>query len=518
MLGLFGTALLYGDGMITPAISVLSAVEGLGVAAPSVERFVVPIACVILIGLFSVQARGTAAVGAFFGPVMVVWFFVLGVLGLVHIGDDPTVLRSLDPSHALSFFADNGLEGFLVLGSVFLVVTGGEALYADMGHFGRLPIQVGWFAIVLPGLFLNYLGQGALVLSDPEAAHNPFYLMAPSWARLPLTLLATGASVIASQALISGVFSITMQAVQLGYSPRLRIEHTSAAQAGQIYIPALNWALLASCIALVIAFGSSGALAAAYGVAVTATMFITTLLSYVVARERWGWSPAVAGALCGAFLLVDVAFLTANLFKIPDGGWFPLVVGVVVFVVLTTWRTGRALVREQLLTDRLPLDEFVAQALAAPVALARVEGTAVFMYSEPGMTPPALVANVRHNRVLHTRTVVLSVTTEALPRLPEGTPRVEVTDYGNGFCLFVARFGFMEEPELPPALAGVEGFDVATATYFLGAETVQSSEREGMARWRERLFTVMLRNATGAANFFHLPLEQTIVVGQRVDI
>ncbi|MET0738308.1 MAG: KUP/HAK/KT family potassium transporter, partial [Acidimicrobiales bacterium] len=392
LIGLFGTALLYGDGIITPAISVLSAVEGLEVAQPGIADLVIPIAVVILIGVFSVQSKGTGAVGKAFGPVMLVWFGVLAILGAGHMIDGPRVLKAVNPYYALEFFVNGGWEAYLVLGSVFLVVTGGEALYADMGHFGRGPIRIGWFTMVLPALLITYYGQGALILSDPEAVENPFFNMAPDWFVLPLTFLATLATVIASQALISGAYSLTMQAIQLDYVPRMQIKHTSEDQKGQIYLPTINWALMISCIALVLGFRSSTNLAAAYGVAVTMTMFITTILFYVVARERWGWRKRKALTVCAPFLVIDIAFLGANLIKIPDGGWLPLVVGALVFGLMTTWRTGRVLVGKRLRQGELPLATFI-KSLGKQKVL-RVPGTAVFMYSRPGSTPPALLANL----------------------------------------------------------------------------------------------------------------------------
>jgi KUP system potassium uptake protein len=519
LVGLFGTALLYGDGMITPAISVLSAVEGLEVASPGVEDLVVPIAVVILIGVFAVQNRGTGTVGRLFGPVMIVWFAVIGVLGAAHIADAPRVLEAINPSHAWDFFQREGIQGYLVLGSVFLVVTGGEALYADMGHFGRRPIRLGWFVMVLPALLLNYFGQGALILAEPDAVENPFYRLAPDWAVIPMTVLATLATVIASQALISGAYSLTMQAIQLDYTPRMQIRHTSEDQRGQIYLPTVNWALMVSCIALVVGFRNSSNLAAAYGVAVTMTMFITTILFYVVARERWGWGKRKALTVCGPFLVVDVAFLGANLVKIPDGGWLPLVVGAAVFVIMTTWRTGRVLVGRRLRQGELPLKTFIES--VAKEKVTRVPGTAVFMYSRPGSTPPALLANLFHNRILHTNVVILSVTTVDVPRVPPAG-RERVLEHGQGFFSVRLRFGFMEEPDVPHALSHVlsskVSFDPQHTSYFLGKESVRPSPREGMAAWRERLFAIMHRNATGAATYFGLPYERTVELGRQIDI
>jgi KUP system potassium uptake protein len=519
LVGLFGTALLYGDGIITPAISVLSAVEGLKVAQPGISDAVIPIAVVILIGVFSFQSKGTGAVGKLFGPVMLVWFLVLAVLGLSHIVDAPRVFEAINPIHGLDFFRDNGWTGYLVLGSVFLVVTGGEALYADMGHFGRGPIRLGWFSLVLPALLLTYFGQGALILKEPAAVENPFYKMAPDWAVLPMTGLATLATVIASQALISGAFSLTMQAIQLDYVPRMKIDHTSEQQQGQIYLATVNYGLMVSCIALVLAFRTSGNLAAAYGVAVTMTMFITTILFYVVSRERWGWRKRKALTLCAPFMVVDLAFLGANLVKIPDGGWLPLVVGGAVFGLMTTWRTGRVLVGKRLRAGELPLARFIKSLSKQKVI--RVPGTAVFMYSRPGSTPPALLANLFHNRILHENVVILSVRTVDIPRVP-AADREELIDHGQGFFSVRLRFGFMEEPDVPTALSHVlsskVSFDPLHTSYFLGKESIRPSPGEGMAIWRERLFAIMHRNATGAASFFSLPQERTIELGRQVDI
>lgn len=520
VVGLFGTALLYGDGMITPAISVLSAVEGTEVATASLDRWVVPIAVVILVALFALQRRGTAGIGRVFGPVMVVWFTTLSVLGVVHIVDEPGVFRALNPVYGIDFFADNGFTGFLALGSVFLVVTGGEALYADMGHFGRRPIRLGWFGLVLPALLLNYFGQGALLLGEPGAVENPFYRLVPQAFVIPLVALATLATVIASQALISGAFSLTMQAVQLGYSPRVRVVHTSPSAIGQIYIPAVNWALMLACIGLVAGFRSSTNLAAAYGVAVTLTMIITTVLFAVVARERFGWAPLVVGALSTGFLVVDLAFFGANIFKIPHGGWFPLAIGAVILTLLTTWRSGRQILGDRIRRAQLSLDDFLASVYrhGAPV---RVPGTAVFLFSVPGMTPPALLTNHRHNGVLHEQVVVVSIVTDDVPRvLP--AKRAEVTEHGRGVSSVCLHYGFMEDPDVCTGLtegrAVKLGVDPELADFFLGSESLVVTDRPGMARWREHLFAFMSRNATSAANFFGLPPERTTTVGTRVEL
>ncbi len=518
--GLFGTALLYGDGMITPAISVLSAVEGTAVATSSLEDWVIPISVVILIGLFAVQRQGTASIGRVFGPVMVLWFGTLGVLGIIHIAAEPSVFRAINPVYGIDFFADNGFKGFLALGSVFLVVTGGEALYADMGHFGKRPIQIGWFGLVLPGLLLNYFGQGALLLAEPDAIENPFYRLVPQSLVLPLVVLATLATVIASQALISGAFSLTMQAVQLGYAPRFRIIHTSPSAFGQIYIPAINWILMISCIGLVAGFRSSTSLAAAYGVAVTLTMIITTVLFYVVARERFRWALPAIAALTAAFMVVDLAFFGANIFKIPHGGWFPLVIGAIVVTLLTTWRTGRQILGDRIRGAQLPLADFLERAHRDEAPL-RAPGTAVFMFSVADMTPPALITNHRHNGVLHQQVVVTSITTADVPRVP-AERRARVTDHGWGVSSVELHYGFMEEPDVCTGLtqgdAASLGVDPDEATFFLGAESLIVTDRPGMAQWREHLFAFMSRNSTSAANYFGLPPDRTTTLGMRVEL
>jgi KUP system potassium uptake protein len=519
ILGLFGTSLLYGDGMITPAISVLSAVEGLEVLTPKFATFVVPITIVILAGLFMVQKHGTAKVGRVFGPVMVLWFLALAVLGVWHVAGAPRVLAALLPTHGVRFFVDNGWHGFVILGSVFLVVTGGEALYADMGHFGRTPIRWAWFGLVLPALLLNYLGQGALLLAEPAAVANPFFHMVPAWALLPAVALATLATVIASQALISGAFSLTLQAVQLGYSPRVRIDHTSAHERGQIYIPSVNWALMIACIGLVLGFRSSTALAAAYGVAVTTTMAITTLLFHFVARERWGWSTLQATALTALFLSIDLAFLGANVLKIPHGGWFPLVIGAIVFTLLTTWKKGRQILSARMRELALPRVDFLASLAARPPH--RVKGTAVFMFGDTQGTPPALLHNLKHNKVLHERVVFLSVITHEVPSVP-ADERATVEALGHDFWQVRLRYGFMEDADIPAALAAVAhdglSFKPMDTTYFLGRETLIATKRPGMALWREHLFAVMARNARPATTFFRLPPNRVVELGAQVEL
>ena len=519
VVGIFGAALLYGDGMVTPAISVLAAVEGTSVAQPALKNWVVPIACIILVGLFLVQRKGTAVIGRVFGPVMIVWFATIGVLGARQIAKDTTVLRAVWPGHAIRFFVDNGFTGFLVLGAVILVVVGGEALYADMGHFGRRPIMIGWYAVVLPCLVLVYFGQGALLIREPAAIDNPFFRMAPHSMLYPLVLLATFATVIASQALITGAFSLTHQAIQLGFSPRVEVRHTSEEQAGQIYLPAINWLLMVACLALVIGFRESANLAAAYGVAVSTTMVMTMVLFSVVARGHFGWTSWVVYPICAVFLIVDLAFFGATLFKITAGGWFPLAVGVVIFTVMTTWRTGRRLVRKRLQGRMPPLQQFVDS--LADGATTRTPGASAYLYSAPGVAPPSLLASLHHNDSLHEQVLVVCVVTEPVPRvsLPR---RAEVTDLGSGFFQVVLHFGFMERPSIPRALgARVQSkvdIDLDTISYVIARENLQVSERPGMAMWREHLYALLSRNATGVARLFELPNDQTIEIGVIVEL
>jgi KUP system potassium uptake protein len=519
MLGLFGAALLYGDGAITPAISVLSAVEGLQVATPVFEPYVLPLTVVILIALFLIQQRGTARVGAVFGPVMVVWFLVLGALGLARISNAPEVLVAISPFHAVEFFARNAGRGFVVLGSVFLVVTGGEALYADMGHFGPRPIRLAWFGFVLPALLLNYFGQGALLLGAPEAAPNPFYRMVPGWALYPLIVLATAATIIASQAVISGAFSLTRQAVQLGFSPRVQVEHTSSAEIGQIYVPTVNWALMLCTVALVLGFRSSSAMAGAYGVAVTSTMVITTVLLYILSREVWGWGQPWAGALTVFFLTFDLAFFGANALKIPHGGWVPLMIAGCALVLMSTWKRGRAILVQRLLERSVPFDLLLGDLLAEPPI--RVPGTAVFLTGAPDSTPPALVHNVAHNKVLHEQVVLLTILTAEVPHVPR-TQRVRVASLGHGFYRVTAHFGFMEDPDALEVLAECRAaglhLQLAATTFFLGRETLIATDRPGMAIWREKLFSFMSRNALRATAFFRLPPDQVFEVGAEVEL
>ncbi len=517
--GLFGAALLYGDGIITPAISVLSAVEGIEIATPVFHPYILPVAIVIIFGIFFFQKLGTAGVGAVFGPITAVWFVVLGLLGVNSMLREPAVLSALFPWYGIDFFLRNGWHGFLVLGSVFLVVTGGEALYADMGHFGRFPIRTAWFSLVLPGLTLNYFGQGALLLENPAAAANPFYYMAPQWALIPLLVLATIATCIASQAVISGAFSLTGQAVQLGYLPRVDIKHTSARERGQIYIPGINWLLMIGCIWLVLEFKTSSALAAAYGVAVTATMGITTVLFYFVAVRLWNWPAWRAGLLCGVFLVIDLAFFGANIVKVADGGWFPLAVGALIFLVMSTWKTGRRILSRKVKDAQFPIDLFLKDIERNPPL--RVRGTAVFMNREADGIPPALLHNLKHNQVIHDQVVFLTVITEGVPHAT-ATERLTVTPLGQGFFRITIRYGFMEQPDIPLALStlNVEGlkFEPMRTTYFLGRETLIAARNPGMALWREHLFARMLRNETTATAYFSLPPNRVVELGAQIEL
>ena len=517
--GLFGAALLYGDGLITPAISVLGAMEGLEVATPALKPYVVPVTIIVLIGLFCVQRVGTGGVGRVFGWVMLLWFTTLAVLGFKQIFHTPEVLQCVNPTYAWRFFTENGLRGFHQLGAVFLVLTGAEALYADMGHFGKKPIRMAWFGLVLPALFINYLGQGALVLDTPEAASNPFYRLAPSWALYPLVALATAAAVIASQALISGSFSLTMQAVQLGYMPRVAIEHTSSSARGQIYIPWVNWGLMIACIGLVLGFRSSDNLASAYGIAVVLTMIITTLLFYFTARRLWKWNLFPTAALCAVFLAAELAFLSANLVKIQHGGWFPLTIGVIGFTIMSTWKTGRNRLRQRLVNSLLPIEDFLKD--VAESKPQRVSGTAIFLAGNPDGTPAALTHNFKHNKIIHKRVVLLTILIEEIPFV-ETERRVEVADLGEGFFRVIGRYGFMEEPDALEILKLCKphglNFREMETTFFLSRETIISSERRGLARWRKRLFALLSRNAQPANAYFRLPPNRVVELGLQVEI
>jgi KUP system potassium uptake protein len=523
LLGVFATALFYGDSMITPAISVLSAVEGLSVVEAQLAPLAPYIAVVILIGLFMIQARGTAKVGLLFGPIMVVYFLVLAVLGLVHIIDNPSIIAALNPWYAVRFFLNDGIRAFLAMGSVVLAVTGAEALYADMGHFGRNPIRVSWMAFVLPALMLNYLGQGAMILAlEPAQAQiviqNPFFLLAPDELQLPLVILATMATVIASQAVISGAFSVTQQAIQLGFIPRLRIIHTSSSAAGQIYIPVVNWALMVMVIVLVLSFQTSSNLAAAYGIAVTGAMLIDTCLLAVVLFVLWQWNRIAAGALVAIFFLVDLAYFAANLTKVPDGGWFPLLIGFIAFTLLTTWAKGRQLMLNRLQESAIPVAVFVKSAINSA---SRVPGTAVFMTSASDGVPHALLHNLKHNKVLHERVLLLTVRIEDVPYVGDGR-RTSLEDLGQGFYRMIIRYGFMEDPDVPAALANATDcgpvFKMMDTSFFLARQTLIASSKPGMAIWREKLFAWMLRNAESAMEFFKLPTNRVVELGSQVEI
>ena len=519
MLGILAAALFFGDSMITPAISVLSAVEGLSVVTPAMGEFVVPIAVLILTGLFWIQRHGTGTIGQYFGPIMGTWFGLLAVLGLISIWQAPAVLLALDPRYALAFMLQAPKASFLALGTVVLAVTGGEALYTDMGHFGKRPIRAGWFGLVLPSLVLNYYGQGALLLQDPEAIRNPFFLLAPDWALMAMVPVATAATVIASQAVISGAFSVARQAVQLGYLPRMRIIHTSESEAGQIYLPFINWTLCLAVLALVLGFQSSSNLAAAYGIAVTGTMMIDTLLVSFVIFLAWRWHPALAVPLVGALLLVDLTFFAANLLKMLQGGWFPLLIALAVFITLTTWRRGRKLLLEELGKLTIPIDRFIASLQEEP--LPRVSRTAVYLTSRPDCTPAALLHNLKHYEVLHARNVIVNVQNLEIPYLTD-LERIEVRDLGQGFYRVLLRYGFMEQPDIPRALTLCEAQGLAFAlpqtSFFLSREVVVPKLTPRMPVWRERLFVWMLRNALSATEFFRIPSNLVVELGTRVQI
>lgn len=516
-LGLAGAALFYGDGIITPAISVLSAVEGLKVVAEEFDSIILPITLALLVGLFAIQKHGTAKVGILFGPVMVVWFIALGSFGAMEIASRPEILSAFSPLWGMRFLVEDGTRAFHVLGSVVLVVTGGEALYADMGHFGRKPIKLAWFALALPGLLLNYFGQGALILANPAALENPFYLLVPNWALLPMIVLATAATVIASQAVISGVFSLTRQAIQLGFLPRLAIDHTSDQEEGQIYLPFANWALLIAVVVLVIGFRSSSGLAAAYGIAVTGTMAITTVLALVVAHRQWNWHPALCAALGLGMMTIDLSFLGANLLKIPEGGWVPLAIGSVAFVVMTTWRHGRAALASRMEAESLPIDMFLRQSLENMV---RVSGTAIFMTGSPEVVPVALLHNLKHNKALHERVVFLRVVTESVPRIP-ARDRLVVEGLADGFYRVTVRYGFFQDPDIPKALRlakvfGLE-FDLMTTSFFVGKETlVRIPEGSLLSPWQGALFASMSQWSSRATDFFRIPPNRVVELGAQV--
>ena len=518
LLGVFACALFYGDTMITPAVSVLSAVEGLVLVEAGFDEWVIPIAIGILLALFAIQHRGTAAVGALFAPVLIAYFLVLAILGIAAIAQAPGIIWALNPWWAVQFFMEEQFYAFVAMGSVVLAVTGTEALYADMGHFGRRPIQYAWLFFVLPALMINYLGQGALLIGDPDAIRNPFFLLAPEWLLLPLVVVATAATVIASQAVISGAFSVTQQAIHLGYIPRLRILHTSASTASQIYIPTVNWSLAVAVVFLVLVFRTSSNLTAAYGIAVTGAMFIDTCLLAVVLFALWGWNRWLAGALLAVFFTVDAAYFAANLLKVPNGGWVPLLIGLVAFTFLTTWATGRKLLKKQLREGELPLELFIRSATKSAI---RVPGTAVFMTSQSDGVPHALLHNLKHNKVVHERCIFLTVDIQDVPTI-EGEQRCRVEELGEGFYRIILKFGFMEEMNVPLALEGVSQcgfpFRMMDTSFFLSRQTLLASELRDMAIWREKLFAWMMRNAESPMEFFSLPINRVVEVGSQVRI
>jgi KUP system potassium uptake protein len=519
LVGIFGTSLFYGDGVITPAISVLSAVEGLEVISPGLHRFIVPLTLVILFLLFLVQKRGTAGIGKFFGPITLVWFAAIAVLGVSHIMDNPAVLLALSPHFALTFIVTNPGTTFIILGAVVLCVTGAEALYADLGHFGKQPIRLAWFAIVMPALTLNYFGQGALLLQNPAAVKNPFYLMAPDWALIPLVVLATMATVIASQALISGAFSVTKQVIQLGYLPRLAIEHTSVRDTGQIYIPLVNWGLFATIVLAVVMFRSSSNLAAAYGIAVCTDMLITTVLTFYVIRYKWNYPLYLCLLATGFFFVVDFAFFASNLLKLFEGGWFPLVIGGAVFTLMITWKEGRRLLNEKLRADAIDLPSFLEAVFVSPPT--RVEGTAVFLTAEPGTVPNALLHNLKHNKVLHDNNLFVTVRNHEVPWIGLDK-RVEIVSLGHQCWQVMIHYGFKNDPDVPRALERIKGrgceLDPMTTSYFLSRDTVVPSIGSGMAQWREKLFSQMHHNASGAADFLKLPNNSVVELGSKIEI
>jgi KUP system potassium uptake protein len=520
ILGIFGAALFYGDGMITPAISVLSAVEGLKVAAPSLDTMIVPLSLVILVGLFTLQSKGTASVGTLFGPIMVLWFTTLALLGIISVIQSPKVLQALNPFYALNFFMINKIDGFLALGAVVLAVTGAEALYADMGHFGKHPIRLSWFLLVLPALLLNYFGQGALLLRDPQSIQNPFYLLAPAWAIYPMIFLATAATIIASQAVISGAFSVTRQAIQLGYLPRMEIRHTSSQEIGQIYIPFINWSLLLGIIILVLGFQSSSQLASAYGIAVTGTMVIDTILGFVVVQKLWRWNPLLITGGLVVFLTVDLAFFSANSFKIIHGGWFPLVIGLIVFTLLATWKKGRNLLRERLQAEAIVLEPFLASLDSD--FLVRVPGTAVFLNAHTDTVPHALLHNLAHNKVLHERVIFLTVVIDEIPYVAVQN-RIEMNNLDKDFFRIIIHYGFKEEPSIPKALSlwstyHHHPFNMLETSFFLNRETLVPTSLEKMPLWQKKLFVWMSRNAQSAMRFFRIPTNRVIELGSQVEL
>ena len=519
LVGVFGTCLFYGDGVITPAISVLSAVEGLEVVSHTFTKAVIPLTLVILFGLFVVQKRGTADIGKFFGPITLTWFVSIAVLGVSHIVHNPEVLWAMSPHHALGFMWANPFTTFIILGAVVLCVTGGEALYADMGHFGRKPIRLAWFFVVMPCLTLNYFGQGALLLSNPEAVKNPFFMMAPAWALIPLVLLATLATVIASQALITGAFSVTKQVIQLGYLPRLQILHTSIKETGQIFMPLVNWGLFVAIVLAVVLFKSSSNLAAAYGIAVTLDMLITTVLTFFVIRYAWHYPLALCLAATSAFFVIDAAFFTSNLMKLVDGGWFPLLIAGLVFTVMQTWKDGRQLMNQKLEADAIDLNSFLEAVFVSPPT--RVAGTAVFLTAAPGTVPNAMLHNLKHNKVLHEINLFVTVRSHEVPWIGMDK-RLSIESLGHDCWQVVVNYGFKNDPDLPKALTHMKArgceLDPMTTSYFLSRDTVMPTVGEGMAYWREKLFAQMHLNASGAADFLNLPVNAVVELGSKIEI
>ena len=519
VVGIFGTALFYGDGVITPAISVLSAVEGLEVVSPAFARFVIPLTLVILFCLFVVQKRGTGGIGRFFGPLTLVWFLVIALLGVVHIASNPQILKAISPHYALAFMFTNPGITFIILGAVVLCVTGAEALYADLGHFGKKPIRLAWFSVVMPALTLNYFGQGALLLKNPAAVKNPFYLMAPDWALIPLVVLATMATVIASQALITGAFSVTKQVIQLGYLPRLNIQHTSVRETGQIYIPLVNWGLFATIVLAVVMFRSSSNLAAAYGIAVCTDMLITTILTFYVIRYKWNYPLALCVAATGWFFIVDFAFFASNMLKLFDGGWFPLLIGGVIFTLMMTWKQGRALLNEKLRADAIDLRSFLESVFVNPPT--RVEGTAVFLTAESGTVPNALLHNLKHNKVLHENNLFVTVRNHEVPWIGLDK-RLAIESLGHHCWQVTIHYGFKNDPDVPKALQQIKGrgceLDDMTTSYFLSRDTVVPTIGSGMAQWREKIFAQMHHNASGAADFLNLPNNAVVELGSKIEI
>ncbi len=519
VIGIFGTSLFYGDGVITPAISVLSAVEGLEVVSPAFAKGVIPITLVILFALFAVQKKGTAGIGKFFGPITLIWFLTIALLGVSQIIHHPEILQAISPHHAVGFMWANPGTTFIILGAVVLCVTGAEALYADLGHFGKRPIRIAWFTVVMPCLVLNYFGQGALLLEDPTAVKNPFYLMAPDWALLPLVGLATAATVIASQALITGAFSVTKQAIQMGYLPRLRILHTSVRDTGQIYMPFINWGLFVVIVLAVVLFRSSSNLAAAYGIAVCMDMLITTILTFFVIRYGWKYPLGLCLAATGVFFVIDFAFLASNLLKLFNGGWFPLVIGGVVFTLMMTWKQGRHILNEKMRTDAIDLPSFLDAVFVSPPA--RVEGTAVFLTAEPGTVPNALLHNLKHNKVLHAQNLFVTVRNHEMPWIGMNK-RLEIESLGHDCWQVIVNYGFKNDPDLPKALQQIKGrgceLEAMTTSYFLSRDVIVPTIGGGMAVWREKLFAQMHHNASGAADFLNVPNNAVVELGSKIEI